>query len=30
MTKEYLIKLTPHDYYFFGGEETFNMGAKGV
>ncbi len=28
MTK--LIKLRPLDYYFFGGEETFDSGAKGI
>jgi CRISPR-associated protein Cmr3 len=30
MTKTYLVKLNPLDYYYFGGEETFDLGAKGI
>jgi len=30
MSKNILIQLQPIDYYFFGGEETFNSGAKGI
>lgn len=29
MSKTIEIQLRPFDYYFFGGEETFNSGAKG-
>jgi CRISPR-associated protein Cmr3 len=28
MTKKYLVKLTPHDKFFFGGENTFGEGDK--
>lgn len=28
MTKNYLVKLTPHDKFFFGGENTFGDGDK--
>lgn len=28
MSKKYLVKLTPHDKFFFGGENTFGEGAS--
>ena len=30
MSNTLLVTLRPFDYYFFGGEETFNSGAKGM